>query len=290
MRDRKKVASLVLVITILASVTAGCGTNTGMTDEVIVNQEATQEAVVSMIPEATGNVMEEKNAEAFPKMEIEAVEENYTLEGSDEIIMTFSGEKVSVDVAVYPELAKSLEDWSDAKTAYLRGQADEYYEEVNGHRKKHTNDKLFYTIRQNIVQKRADAQVFSIENEEVYDVGGVHESKYVNAASFDVKTGKELCLDDIVLELDRFEMFVIETVKYTISQKYSDVVYENYTEKVIDGLSELKWVFTDCGMEIIYSECEIGPYVAGIIRVEIPYSKLEGYVKEEYQVKKDGLQ
>lgn len=282
MRDRKRMASLVLVIMILACVATGCGTNTGTADEVNVSQEATQEAVVSMIPEATENVVEGEHAETFPKMEIEATEENYTLEGSDEVILQYTGENVSVNSDAYPELAKSLEKWSDAKNAYLKEQADEYYEEVNGYRKENPDHKLRYTIQQHVVQKWADAQVFSIESKEVYDVGGVHESEEVSVANFDVKTGKELCLDDIVLDRERFETFVIESVKYAVSQNYSDVVYENYTEKVIDGLSELKWVLTDSGMEIIYGECEIGPYVAGIIRVEIPYGRLDGYVKGEY--------
>lgn len=124
-----------------------------------------------------------------------------------------------------------------------------------------------------------------MESDEVYDVGGVHESTYVNAVNFDVNTGKELCLDNVVLDRERFETFVIENVKYTVSQKYND-----YTEKVIDGISDLKWVFTDSGMEVIYGECEIGPYVAGIIRVDIPYSKLDGYVKAEYLVKEGSLE
>ena len=45
------------------------------------------------------------------------------------------------------------------------------------------------------------------------------------------------------------------------------------------------WYLNDTGLVIFYNQYELGPYAAGIIKVELPYEELEGILREEFQPK-----
>ena len=48
------------------------------------------------------------------------------------------------------------------------------------------------------------------------------------------------------------------------------------------GVMTPYWYLNDQGLVIFYNQYELGPYAAGIIKVELPYEALDGVLSEDY--------
>ena len=299
MRTRKGVAFLVAIL-IFSSMATACGTkkNVGELAEITVNPVDAQETVnpvdtqetvnplgsqEAIEPEISENAQTNGVTIAFPKLETIADYQEYRSEDTGDVVLTYNVETAGVDSKGYPELVKAVENWSENDVKNQKEQVDQLYEEALENYKLYKDtETVSYTFQQYLYQRRADAKIFSMEVCDEIDTDAAHRLSVYSGINFDTKTGKILTVDDIVLDRERFDTFIVESVKYTLKRYYKDDLFEDYMETVMRGLDSLNWVFTDYGIQIIYGEYELATYAAGTIRVSIPYSKLQGYVKEEY--------
>ncbi|ATO18722.1 hypothetical protein BS636_03105 [Acinetobacter sp. LoGeW2-3] len=114
-------------------------------------------------------------------------------------------------------------------------------------------------------------------------LGGAHGSTAQNYYNFDLDSKKLIKLDDIVLPKQKaqLEAKAHEVFKTWVidSQLATDVAeYEQaWKFKLTDN-----FFLTKQGLALQYAEYEIGPYVVGLPRLNIPYSDLQGILKPEY--------
>jgi hypothetical protein len=114
-------------------------------------------------------------------------------------------------------------------------------------------------------------------------LGGAHGSTAQNYYNFDLDSKKLVKLDDIVLPKQKaqleakaheaFKTWVIDSELATDVAEYEQA----WKFKLTDN-----FFLTKQGLALQYAEYEIGPYVVGLPRLNIPYSDLQGILKPEY--------
>ncbi|OTG83985.1 RsiV family protein [Acinetobacter sp. ANC 4648] len=114
-------------------------------------------------------------------------------------------------------------------------------------------------------------------------LGGAHGSSSQTYYNFDLKHQKQVTLDDILMPNQKANL---EKLAYQAFKTW--VTDAKLAENIADY--EQVWKFTlsnnfylgNNGLILQYSEYEIGPYVVGLPRLEIPYEKLQNIVKKQY--------
>ncbi|WP_347455996.1 RsiV family protein [Acinetobacter thermotolerans] len=119
-------------------------------------------------------------------------------------------------------------------------------------------------------------------------LGGAHGSTAQNYYNFDLDRKKLVKLDDIILPNKKaqleakahevFKTWVIDSQLATDIKEYEQA----WKFKLTDN-----FFLTRDGLALQYAEYEIGPYVVGLPRLNIPFSELEGIIKPEYLPKSE---
>ena len=116
-----------------------------------------------------------------------------------------------------------------------------------------------------------------------YYLGGAHGASAQTYYNFDLEQQKLVKLDDIIATKQKAKL---ETRAY---EAFKDWVVESKLAKDVAEY-EQAWKFklsdnfylAQQGLVLQYAEYEIGPYVAGLPRLMIPYEQLQGVLKQEY--------
>ncbi|WP_180105467.1 MULTISPECIES: RsiV family protein [unclassified Acinetobacter] len=114
-------------------------------------------------------------------------------------------------------------------------------------------------------------------------LGGAHGSSAQQYYNFDLSTQKLVQLNDILLPNQRtkLEKLGYEVFKTWVKDaKLADNVQE-YEQIWKFKLSE-NFYLSQQGLILQYAEYEIGPYVAGLPRLTIPYDQLQSILKKQY--------
>ena len=139
--------------------------------------------------------------------------------------------------------------------------------------------------------KRIDEKVLSLYGSEITYSGGVHPVHVCLSVTYDMATGKELKLQDILVDdstFDALSQLIIQDLdahkkEYQLFDGYASVVAQRYGTASANTDNEA-WYFSDTGLCVFFSPYDIAPYVAGQILVEIPYDQLNGIVRDDYLV------
>ncbi|MGE8560254.1 MAG: RsiV family protein [Acinetobacter sp.] len=114
-------------------------------------------------------------------------------------------------------------------------------------------------------------------------LGGAHGSSAQRYYNFDLKTKKQVGLNDILapnqkaaLEQKAHEVFKA----WVIESKLANSV-EEYEQAWKFSLSD-NFYLSSQGLILQYGEYEIGPYVVGLPRLTIPYDQLQSVLKKQY--------
>ena len=114
-------------------------------------------------------------------------------------------------------------------------------------------------------------------------LGGAHGSASQTYYNFDLKHQKQVSLDDLLLPQQKanLEKLAYQAFKVWVTDA-----------KLADNMADYEqvWKFSlsnnfylgQNGLILQYGEYEIGPYVAGLPRLEIPYSQLQTILKKQY--------
>lgn len=114
-------------------------------------------------------------------------------------------------------------------------------------------------------------------------LGGAHGASSQRYYNFDLKTKKQVKLEDILAPnqkaaLQKQAHAVFKS--WVIDSKLADSA-EEYEQAWKFSLSDNFYLSTQ-GLILQYAEYEIGPYVVGLPRLTIPYDQLQGVLKKQY--------
>ena len=151
-----------------------------------------------------------------------------------------------------------------------------------------TDNFYSYSNYQDQAVIRHDSRVVSLVTLSHIYSGGIHPNAVQTAENLDLAENKLLRLEDIIESsaVSRLEQLVQDSVRERFNALGLDAFYEDYPETISVSLKygEMTpyWYFGHDSLIIFYNQYELGPYAAGIIKVELPYEQLEGIVKPEY--------
>lgn len=114
-------------------------------------------------------------------------------------------------------------------------------------------------------------------------LGGAHGSASQTYYNFDLKHQKQVSLDDILLPQQKanLEKLAYQAFKIWVTDaKLADNMADY--EKVWKFSLSNNFYLGQNGLILQYAEYEIGPYVAGLPRLEIPYAQLQSILKKQY--------
>lgn len=154
-----------------------------------------------------------------------------------------------------------------------------------------------YSNYQQLGVARHDSTVVSLLSLSSLYSGGSHPNSVQTAYNLDIANQRVLRLEDILSETGAAEL--ADLVRAGVDQKFASIdggngLFDDYASTIDNSMSwgtmTPYWYLNDTGLVIFYNQYELGPYAAGIIKVELPYESLEGILLEEYlPVEPDGV-
>ena len=136
---------------------------------------------------------------------------------------------------------------------------------------------------------RHDSRVVSLIALSSLYSGGTHPSSVQVAYNLDIENRRILHLEDIVSESGARELGRL--VRAGVDEKFAMIdggngLFEDYADTIETSMTygnmTAYWYLNDVGLVVFYNQYELGPYAAGIIKVELPYESLEGILLSEY--------
>lgn len=240
-------------------------TETEETSSEVENEEAssmpidegnTAEYIVTV--DMTDASQEIKSEEDVLLLKVTASFPDVTIDGSaeaaDNINDFYAKEKESFDAAV-------KENETFAKEDYAARSKEEQANFFN------------YEMMQSYTAKRTDDASISIISDTYQMTGGAHGNAVRTGATFDTASGQQLTFKDVFTDVDKAKEFInqylLEEFK---TDKYKDMLFEDYEKDVPTILDDNTWYLSDEGFVVICNEYIVSPHSSGIMEVTIPYA------------------
>ena len=148
-------------------------------------------------------------------------------------------------------------------------------------RQLNANHQIHISIKPRILNDQAPLATVVL-NSSSY-LGGAHGSSAQQYGNFDLTTGKQVRLDDLLLPQQKAQL---EKAAYAVFQQW--VIDSKLAENVSEYEQAWKFYLSDNfylsqqGLILQYAEYEIGPYVVGLPKLVISYEDLQGILKPQY--------
>lgn len=143
----------------------------------------------------------------------------------------------------------------------------------------------FYQVQ--YTPSRIDSVILSLAGEVTSYTGGAHPNSACVGITYDLMTGKALTLGDVLTEACTAEVLCRMVVDLLGGRSDELVLYADFSlsvEERFSGnyLADECWYLSRDGLCFTFEPYELGPYSAGIVTAEIPYSMLIGYLNDAY--------
>lgn len=214
----------------------------------------------------------------------------YTDDGAVRL-MEANADRIEVTGEGFEALQTALsEQWS--------GLADNYDDslEMAGEQYAMTEEKEYFTgysEGEDVAVYRLDDLVASLCGMYYGYEGGAHGYYGYNGATFDVKSGKKLELEDILSDAEGFYDEAVSYIIKELEENYKEDLFPEYKETVetntFSESSTVCWYLNNTGIVIVYGLYEVTPYAAGVPEVILPYNEFAAYIKEEYMQPRGSL-
>ena len=115
--------------------------------------------------------------------------------------------------------------------------------------------------------------------------GGAHGFYFAQGLNFDVKTGKELVISDILTDKEGFREAAIKYIGKQVYEEKGDELAPDYQDIIRKGFEEektLNWYMSAAGVYVIYNVYDLGPYVIGATQVLLPFEQFGKYMDSAY--------
>ena len=132
-----------------------------------------------------------------------------------------------------------------------------------------------------LLPMRADHRILSVLKESEGNlIGGAYPDRVFFAATFDVKTGKRLTLEDVAQNMD----ILRDELMTELNNSYGDRLIQNWEETLQTMLEEdgLTFLLGNPGLVFLFNPFELAPGAQGILQVTFPYEDAEEIIREEY--------
>ena len=196
--------------------------------------------------------------------------------------------KISLDeecAKKYPDLQKTLneinlkkeKDKSDKlnelNDKYLEYESFENVDDIVRYKDSHASKVL-----------RADENVLSIISNDYSFEGGAHGYYEVFGEAFDVETGAELSLLDVITDKEKFTL----ELKDRLLEKYQDSGFlvdldEYFSNLSFEGENELSWSIDYSGLTIYFEPYEIASYAEGLLTVRFSFAENSELINDKYE-------
>lgn len=206
----------------------------------------------------------------------------YTDDGEERIFEAAAG-KVEVAGEGFDALEKSL-------AAQWSGLDDRDYEELEWSKEMYDSCKQeekryfpYFNLGESVTVRRLDNHVVSFC---VNGYGYGHDTAYyIYGRTFDIASGRELQLEDILRSPEEFYAKAVSYIPAQLEKSYGEGLYPDFEETVRTetfGETPATWYLDNKGIVIQYELYSVGPYVIGAPFVTLPYDAFAAYIKEEY--------
>ena len=158
---------------------------------------------------------------------------------------------------------------------------------------------MYFTQESKMNVERKDNKLLVLSNQIYYDAGGAHPSTNSVFTNIYVPTGKELKIDDVVVDKNSF----YDTLKTELKKQNPDYGFFEDWENNIDtykkgyiDLSEgnedgeelryevaLNFMLLDGKLNVYFNPYDLGPYASGGVGVNLSYDEFKDIVKDEYK-------
>ena len=213
-----------------------------------------------------------------------------TVTGDDDVTMLYENRCMPSFTSADPERSEwvgdilgNIERDYNADSTNLGQYAAEFIE-MNG-----TDYFYSYSNYQQLGIARHDEAVVSLLSLSSLYSGGSHPNSVQVAYNLDIANQRVLRLEDIIEEKAAPEL--ARMVREGVDEKFAVIdggngLFEDYSDTIANsmlyGNMTAYWYLNDTGLVIFYNQYELGPYAAGIIKVELPYADLEGILLADY--------
>lgn len=213
-----------------------------------------------------------------------------TVTGDDDVTMLYENRCTPSFTSADParsewvgDILGNIERDYNADSTNLGQYAAEFIE-MNG-----TDYFYSYSNYQQLGIARHDEAVVSLLSLSSLYSGGSHPNSVQMAYNLDIANQRVLRLEDVIEEKAAPEL--ARMVREGVDEKFAVIdggngLFEDYSDTIANsmlyGNMTAYWYLNDTGLVIFYNQYELGPYAAGIIKVELPYAELEGILLDDY--------
>lgn len=225
----------------------------------------------------------------LPVIQFEQRKEQWYVPDSSNLLCEATYEMIHLDDPEYAALSEALTTYANANAEtildYAVSNVDLYYEEE--YLKDIIDEYSYFTFDTSYKHTRFDHNILSIrEYYSDYQLGP-HGSYTFTGATFDVETGNQIMLTDLVDgDYYAFESFVREYMVNKILSSYEEELFSpSELASTINSYqlgSDIPWYLNGSGIVFIFNIYSIGPYAMGSTEVCVPYTELKDYLKEDY--------
>lgn len=188
----------------------------------------------------------------------------------------------------YPNLAKKLQERNiELNESYqgikedLRLSAEEIYE---------FQKEYFYPLSSNnsYAVQRADNHILSIREDFSDYWGGAHGMYGSVGINYDINTGEELVITDVITDIETLPAILSEKIKEQCGDEYE--TFETLEETLKGYTAEnYSWTMGYEGITFYFQPYEIASYAMGLIKADIWYDEMPELFREEYvQIENEG--
>lgn len=276
---------------VIAMLLAGCGASAPMEADSDTRMESMSEYIdtTSSSVEASPATIAEAPAESSAEYFLFGTYSN-TVTNDDGLTILIENQTAPAFISGDPERSAWVEDIlaqidrgyrtdSDNLDAYARE-----FVSLNG-----TDNFYSYSNYQQLGIARHDERVVSLISLSSVYSGGTHPNSVQVAYNLDIENRRILRLEDVILEAGAGELVTL--VRAGVDEKFAMIdggngLFDDYAATIDTSMAygnmTAYWYLNDVGLVVFYNQYELGPYAAGIIKVELPYETLDGILSPDY--------
>lgn len=127
-----------------------------------------------------------------------------------------------------------------------------------------------YYLNSTAKTKYTSAQKLSVIYEDSLYSGGAHSNEVATTYNFDLKTGKQLFLNNIAeTDQQKYNLFDSIEAGLKVNKKAFPDVFQNFPL-----MNKSSFYFYNDGIVVVFDPYEVGPYASGLIEVKVPFKKI----------------
>ena len=273
---KKRMKKLIILGLAMMFALTGCMGKT--TDTVVDAPEATIE-----VEEVV--VMTEEPVEEVPlQVQTTKREKIYFSEETGKNYMYLQYCDVTVEGSGREDLKRTVENWSMEAGAGMRTRVDAYKEAAE-EELKNNEDFYGYSFYQNVTIARADENIISFLVDTSQYTDGEDDQILSEGKNFDVKTGRVLTLEDVIVDYENFTVEATDQMIRKLGEVYGDRLFENYEESIKNMWAqeaEPQWYADAAGLVIMLPESFSEVMESNCPKMHLNYDGFEYYIREEY--------